>query len=184
MPVIRGGPRVRQDARHPGRDIANSALHVGGRIVDLLTGRQWTASGASARWVQVRPPVDSAPSYEWPSCESRSTIAHSDMGPGHVAIALASYWSTVGHLRATQQTGHARRRQRAGGGDTLECGCAACRRGPRRNTIDVDWYRGRAISTTCDGQYLVMLGHALARNAYADRLWRHEHPDPGEPPVT
>ena len=51
------------------------------------------------------------------------------------------------------------------------------------NTIDADWYRGRAISTTCDGQYLVMLGHALARNAYADRLWRHEHPDPGEPPV-
>ncbi|MGW0038234.1 hypothetical protein [Gordonia sp. NPDC003376] len=39
------------------------------------------------------------------------------------------------------------------------------------NTIDVDWYRGRAISTTCSGQYLVMLGHALARNAYADRLW-------------
>lgn len=52
------------------------------------------------------------------------------------------------------------------------------------NTIDVDWYRGRAISTTCDGQYLVMLGHALARNAYADRLWRHEHPDPDDPPVT
>lgn len=54
------------------------------------------------------------------------------------------------------------------------------------NTIDVDWYRGRAISTTCDGHYLVMLGHALARNAYAyaDRLSRHEHPDPDDPPVT
>ncbi len=51
------------------------------------------------------------------------------------------------------------------------------------NTIDVDWYRAERSPPPCDGQYLVMLCHGLARNAYADRLWRHEHPDPREPPV-
>ncbi|MFT3659935.1 MAG: hypothetical protein QM809_00655 [Gordonia sp. (in: high G+C Gram-positive bacteria)] len=50
------------------------------------------------------------------------------------------------------------------------------------NIIERTLHGGRAISHTAAGQFLVMLGHALGRNAYADLLWRRErHADTGPP---
>lgn len=44
------------------------------------------------------------------------------------------------------------------------------------NIIQRTFHGGRAIAYTIERQYLVMIGHALARNAYADMLWRgREH---------
>ncbi|MGO3327653.1 MAG: hypothetical protein ACTIMF_13780 [Gordonia sp. (in: high G+C Gram-positive bacteria)] len=43
------------------------------------------------------------------------------------------------------------------------------------NIIERTMHGGRATSPTAVGQFLVMLGHALARNAYTRMLWQREH---------
>ncbi len=48
------------------------------------------------------------------------------------------------------------------------------------NSIERALRGGSAISHTAAGRFLVMLGHALGRNAYTDLLWRRHHrPSPG-----
>ncbi|WP_440714205.1 hypothetical protein [Gordonia sp. FQ] len=51
------------------------------------------------------------------------------------------------------------------------------------NVIERTLYGGRAISLTAAGQFLVMLGHALGRNAYAHLLWRRQQDADDGPPI-
>lgn len=50
------------------------------------------------------------------------------------------------------------------------------------NIIERTFRGGRAISYTIDRQFLAMIGHAIARNAIADALWKHDDL-PADPPA-
>ncbi|WP_353109066.1 hypothetical protein [Gordonia sp. (in: high G+C Gram-positive bacteria)] len=50
------------------------------------------------------------------------------------------------------------------------------------NILERTLHGGRSISPSAIGQFLVMLGHALARNAYTELLWQRDHAE-SPPPI-